>query len=547
MCSSDLRASTASKEVSALAATTVASAPVAAAVEATTATMATAAATATATAATAAEATATAATVARATEAAAIAQAARQQLAKLALRPEKQPSFFADVYQTFKLFWPIFLGQVASTAMSVVDTIMAGAAGTVELSGVAIGVSFYMPAVLLVMGLSLAVQPNVAQLRGAGRLSEIAPKIHTATLVSLATAVIVGIIMCFLPLFYHLVPHIDKEMIRIGQGYLIAAAVGMPAVALFNVLRGYWEGLGITIPTLIFGFTALLLNIPLNWIFIFGHFGAPQLGGIGCGVATSLTLYITVALMFLYVKKHEAFKDCRIYERSYPIVGTEIKQFLAFAFPLALSTTIETTCFSIVALLLSPFGPTTIASHVIALNVLEVICMIPLAIASATTVRVGTAMGSGKWQRSKRITYGVFTLGLSCYLIYFLAVLFGHEIIISWYSSDPEVTPLASVLLLLCVTFLLPDSLQIIGIGVLRGFKDSTTILVVTIICYWVIGLPIGYALAYGHLTGEVMGATGFWIGFIFALSGACVLYLARIIYLFRTRNLPKSFALELD
>ena len=149
----------------------------------------------------------------------------------------------SNILRTFKLFWPLFLGQLASTGMSVADTVMAGAAGTIELSGVAIGVSLYVPAVLFVLGLSMGVQPIVAHLRGAGRENEIAVKMHSATIICLIVSVLVGIIMCFLPLLYHLMPNIDKEMVRVGQGYLIAVAAGMPAIAMYNILHGYWEGL----------------------------------------------------------------------------------------------------------------------------------------------------------------------------------------------------------------------------------------------------------------------------------------------------------------
>ena len=86
--------------------------------------------------------------------------------------------------------------------------------------------------------------------------------------------------------------NIDQEIVRVAELYLYAVAAGMPTFALFNILRGYWEGLGNTVPTSVFGFIALLLNIPLNWIFIFGHFGMPALGGVGCGVATSITMYL---------------------------------------------------------------------------------------------------------------------------------------------------------------------------------------------------------------------------------------------------------------
>ena len=412
------------------------------------------------------------------------------------------PSWSVDIRRTFKLFLPIFLGSIATTAMGVVDTVMAGMAGTVQLSGVAIGASLYWPCVLFVMGMTLAIQPTVAQLRGAGRTEEIAAKIHLISVITLITSVLVGILMCFLPLCYKLMDDIDQEMVRVAELYLYAVAAGMPAIALFNILRGYWEGLGNTVPTSVFGFTALFLNIPLNWVFIFGHFGMPALGGVGCGVATSITMYICAILMLIYVLKSKTYAKYRIYQHWFTLHWPEVKQFLQFALPLALSTTIEVTCFSLVAVLLSPFGPVTVAAHSVAMNVSGVIFMIPLAIASAATIRVGEALGAGHW----------------------------------------EVIILASLLLMFCAVYQFPDSMQVVSIGILRGFKDSKTIFAITVISYWVIGMPIGYTLAYGYLTGEKMAAQGFWIGFICSLSCAFILYVLRIIYIYRRRKLPKTF-----
>lgn len=460
---------------------------------------------------------------------------------------EVVPSLGTDAKRTLRLFWPIFLGQLSSSAMGVVDTVMAGAAGTIDLSGVAIGASFYWPCVLFVLGMTLAIQPTIAHLRGAGKPEEIASKMHLATIVCLIASVIIGLLMTLLPLTYKLIPDVDQDMVRIGQGYVWAVAIGMPAFAMFNILRGYWEGLGITLPTSIFGVMALLLNIPLNYIFIFGKLGMPALGGIGCGVATTITIAITVVCMLIYVQKSKRFENCRLYRQWYKLEWKEIKDFVRFSMPLGLSATIEVTCFSLVAVLLSPFGPITVAAHTIAMNVSGVLFMLPLSVASATTIRVGEAMGAMHWCRSLRCTISAFMIGAVIYALCFNSLFIWHDNIIGLYTDDLEVATLASLLVMFCVAYLLPDSFQVLAIGILRGFKDSKTIFIVTIISYWVVGMPIGYTLSYGLITGEKMGAPGFWIGFICALSTASVLYLIRLLYLYRTRKLPKALQSNQD
>lgn len=458
---------------------------------------------------------------------------------------ELVPDFPHDIKRTFKLFVPIFLGQIATSCMSVVDTVMAGMAGATQLAGVAIGASFSFPGILFIVGMCFAIQPTVAHLRGAGKSHLIPQKLHLATIVVLATSLIVGVIVCLLPLFYRLMPDIDQEMVYVGQWYIIAVAFGMPAFAIFNILRGYWEGLGNTGPTLVFGFVALFLNIPLNYIFIFGHLGLPAFGGIGCGIATSLTIYLTDVIIVIYLLKSKRYAKHRLYQKWFPISFKDVKEFLHFGFPLALSTTIEVTCFSLVAVLLSPFGPITVAAHSIAINIAGFVFMLPMSISAAATIRVGEAMGAHHWKRAHRASMSAYILGSFFYVITFLTLFFGAHGIVSLYTDDAQVIELGTVLLFYCIIFLLPDNFQVISIGILRGFKDSKTIFIFTILAYWVFGMPVGYTLCYGLITGEQMGAAGFWIGFICSLFAAGILYAFRIVYLFKTRKLPKTFILH--
>ena len=441
------------------------------------------------------------------------------------------------LWNTLWLFFPIFIGQLAATSMGVVDTVMAGAAGTIELSGVAIGSSIFWPSELFVVGLTLAIHPVIANLVGAKNLSLIPERMQIATVVCLAFSVLVGIVMVLIPFVYRLLPHVDAQMVSIGHGYLLAVGAAMPAYAMFNVLRTYWEGLGKTWPTLCFGCMALLLNIPLNYIFIFGHLGMPALGGMGCGVATALTMYLTVASMLLFVQKHKLFATVRLYRRFYKVPVREYVTFAKYALPLGVAGMVETLCFSLVSLLLSPFGPVVVASHTIAMNVSGLLVIVPLALSSVASIEVGEAMGRNNWDLARRRAGSAVFLALSFYVFALLTLLFGKELIASWYSNDVEVLALAPVLMLYCAVFLLPDTLQLMAGGILRGFKDTRTIFIITVVAYWVIGMPIGFGLGYGYISGALEGAYGFWLGFICSLSCASVLLILRARYLFKHKR----------
>ena len=454
-----------------------------------------------------------------------------------------QRTFFAQIVHTLSLFLPLFMGQLAATSMGVVDTVMAGAAGTLELSGVAIGSSIFWPSELFVVGMALAIHPLIANLVGNGQLYKVALRMQVATVCTLACAAIIGVIIMLVPLVYRMFPSVDQDMVKIGQGYLIAVGLAMPGFAMFNVLRAYWEGLGKTGPTLMFGCMALVLNIPLNYIFIFGHLGMPALGGVGCGVATALSIYFTVIGMLFYVKKSPAFSKVRIYQKWEPMSWSQCWSFLKLSLPLGIAGMIETLCFSLVAIMLSPFGPVVVASHTIAMNVSGLLAIVPIALSSTASIEVGEAMGTNSWSHARKRALSSTSLAVAFYVIGASVLFFMGEQIAALYSDDADVLLLAPVLMMYCVVFFFPETLQVMAIGILRGLKDSRTIFLVTIVAYWIVGMPIGYSLGYGYLGDALEGAEGFWLGFIFSLTCASVLLGGRLLYLFIKEKNPDTTA----
>ncbi len=479
-----------------------------------------------------------------ASKAASTAVKVAQSAAQLApVKKLAQRTFFAQIVHTLSLFLPLFMGQLAATSMGVVDTVMAGAAGTLELSGVAIGSSIFWPSELFVVGMALAIHPLIANLVGNGQLYKVALRMQVATVCTLACAAIIGVIIMLVPLVYRMFPSVDQDMVSIGQGYLIAVGLAMPGFAMFNVLRAYWEGLGKTGPTLMFGCMALLLNIPLNYIFIFGHLGMPALGGVGCGVATALSIYFTVIGMLFYVKKSPAFSKVRIYQKWEPMTWSQCWSFLKLSLPLGIAGMIETLCFSLVAIMLSPFGPVVVASHTIAMNVSGLLAIVPIALSSTASIEVGEAMGTNSWSHARKRALSSTSLAVAFYVIGASVLFFMGEQIAALYSDDAEVLLLAPVLMMYCVVFFFPETLQVMAIGILRGFKDSRTIFLVTIVAYWIVGMPIGYSLGYGYLGDALEGAEGFWLGFIFSLTCASVLLGGRLLYLFIKEKNPDTTA----
>ncbi len=432
-----------------------------------------------------------------------------------------------EIWAILRLFGPIIVGQLASCAISVTDTVMAGAAGTIELSGVALGTAFFNPVQMSLCGLTLAIPPIVGQLKGAGRMAMISKRMWSAMWICLAASILFALILLLLRQLFFILPS-DPQMIDVAARYTLWTVAAMPGIAMMAVVRSYSEGLGHTRPTLIFGLTMLALNIPLNYICIFGKLGLPAMGGEGCGAATCATFYLTALFFCIYVKRAKIYDGARLFVKSYGITLPAVRSYLKIAIPICLSLALEVSCFALGALILSPFGPTTVAAHSIALNISGMIFMVPLSLAAALTIRIGHTVGAKNLNKVKRVIKAGYTLTLIFVVIFLCVLYFGRMLFVECYSNDLEVISYASLILLYCCVYQLPDSLQMTSIGILRGFKDTRIIMYGTLIAYWIIAIPLGYMLAYGIFT-KPMQAIGIWIGFIAGLTASALMYLSRV------------------
>ncbi|MGE4477221.1 MAG: MATE family efflux transporter, partial [Stutzerimonas sp.] len=202
----------------------------------------------------------------------------------------------------FALALPMMIAQLASTAMGFVDTVMAGRVSPQDLAAVALGNSIWVPVYLLVSGIMLATTPNVAQRFGAGQQQQIGPLVRQALWMGASIGTLSALLMWNAEPILHRM-HVAPALIEPTIAYLRAVACGFPAVALYQVLRCFSDGLGHPRPSMVIGILGLLLNIPLNYIFIYGKLGVPAMGGVGCGVSTALVMLFMLLAMSFWVKR----------------------------------------------------------------------------------------------------------------------------------------------------------------------------------------------------------------------------------------------------
>ncbi|MGB7801479.1 MdtK family multidrug efflux MATE transporter [Buttiauxella sp.] len=437
--------------------------------------------------------------------------------------------YIVEARQLLALAIPVILAQIAQTSMGFVDTVMAGGYSATDMAAVAIGTSIWLPAILFGHGLLMALTPTVAQLNGSGRRERIAHQIRQGFWLAGIVSVLIMIVLWNAGHIIHATKNIDPQLADKAVGYLRALLWGVPGYLFFQVARNQCEGLAKTKPGMVMGFIGLLVNIPVNYIFIYGHFGMPELGGVGCGVATAAVYWVMFFSMISYVKNSRSMRDIRNPKGFVQPDWKVMKRLTQLGLPIALALFFEVTLFAVVALLVAPLGIINVAGHQIALNFSSLMFVLPLSLSAAVTIRVGFRLGQGSTLDAQTAAWTGIGVAMCMATLTAIFTIVMREHIALLYNNNPEVVALAAHLMLLAAIYQLSDSVQVVGSGVLRGYKDTRSIFFITFIAYWVLGLPSGYILALTDWVVEPMGPAGFWTGFIIGLTSAAIMMMLRM------------------
>ncbi|MCU5772234.1 MATE family efflux transporter [Erwiniaceae bacterium BAC15a-03b] len=437
--------------------------------------------------------------------------------------------YLTEARQLLALAIPVILAQVAQTSMGFVDTIMAGAVSATDMAAVAVGTSVWLPTILFGHGLILALTPVVAQLNGSGRRERIGHQVRQAYWLAGFVSILIMLVLYNAGYMISAMKGIDPEMARIAVGYLHALLWGAPGYLFFQVVRCQCEGLSKTKPGMVLGFIGLLVNIPVNYIFIYGHFGMPALGGIGCGVATASVYWVMFILIKAWSNRASSLRDIRLSNRFDAPDWAVLRRLTGLGMPVALALFFEVTLFAVVALLVSPLGIVKVAGHQIALNFSSLMFVLPLSLGVAATIRVGFSLGQGSAEGARVAAWTAQGVGVAMAALTATFTVIFREQIALLYNDNPEVVTLAAQLMLLAAIYQFSDSIQVIGSGILRGYKDTRSIFYITFIAYWVLGLPSGYVLAMTNWVVPALGPAGFWCGFIIGLTSSAVMMIWRM------------------
>jgi MATE family multidrug resistance protein len=431
-----------------------------------------------------------------------------------------------------RLALPIIATQLSQMGMGVADTIMAGQVSATDLAGVALGGMLFWPVTLAMSGILLAVTPSVSQLHGAGRESDVGEVVRQALWLALFASLVVVALVTQAELAFRAIG-VDARAIPIAVAYLDAMSVGLVPLAGYFTLRYLCEGLSWTTPAMLIAGTGLVLKIPLNWVFIYGHFGVDAMGGAGCGWASAVIMTGELLAMIGIVLFSRVRRIGTFSRFSAPNVH-EILRIVKLGVPIAATMFFEMAAFSGAALLIGRLGVESVAAHQIAGNVNGLTFMIPLALGTAATIRVGYNVGAGDLVRARiagRVALAASVLFAAAAAVILLAA---RHSIAALFTSDVAVAAIAADLMLFVAFYQFFDDAQATAIGTLRGYKDTRVPMLVALVVYWGVMLPLGAVLGFGLLGLPALGVDGFWWGFTVGLGLVALSMSARMWWLGR-------------
>ena len=427
------------------------------------------------------------------------------------------------IKQTIRLSLPIIVGQIGQLTMSVADNVMVGRVGADALAAAAIGNGLFTLIMVVGLGISMAITPLTAMAMGAGRDEDCGVVLRQGLLVNM----IAGILLCAATFAgAQAIRVLDQPGAIVEPAVLYMKVLGLSMIPLmlFQSYRQFAEGVSFLKPAMIITLAANLVNIFVNWVFIFGNLGAPALGLTGAGIATFSSRVFMAGSLVTVVMLAPSLKRFDPGLRYKKIDIHLMKRLLGIGIPGAFQYFFEVSAFAGSSIIVGWMGVRELAAHQIALNLAAISFMGAMGISAAGTIRVSNALGRGS---NPDVRAAGFSAVLLCMGFMALAgtvfVLF-RQILPGFYVTDPEVVEITAFLLVIVAFFQLSDGTQAVGIGILRGITDMKIPTLLTLAAYWIIGLPSGYALAFW----AGLGIYGVWYGLLISLTVSALLMMLR-------------------
>ncbi|MAM27906.1 MAG: MATE family efflux transporter [Flavobacteriaceae bacterium] len=428
--------------------------------------------------------------------------------------------------------------MLGHTVVQLVDNIMVGQLGTAELAAVSLGNSFMFIAMSLGIGFSTAITPLVAEADGENNFASGKSAFkHGLFLCSVLGILLFLMVFTAKPIMYAM--NQPPEVVDLAMPYLNLVAVSLIPLIVFQGFKQFSDGLSLTKYPMYATIAANVVNIILNYIFIFGKFGMPALGVVGAAIGTLASRVIMVAYLWYVLSQHYKARDYVRNIKIFTLSKQMLKKLLGLGFPSALQMFFEVAIFTSAIWLSGILGKNPQAANQIALNVSSMTFMVAMGFGVAAMIRVGNQKGLKRFLELRRIALSILVLSTLLAVVFAIIFVLFHEALPKLYldydnellfTDNFQVASIAAKLLLIAAIFQISDTVQVVALGVLRGMQDVKIPTVITFIAYWLIGFPVMYYLSMR----SDYGSSGIWIGLLAGLTASSIMLSLRFHFLSR-------------
>lgn len=433
------------------------------------------------------------------------------------------PLNFKDHFsKTFTLAYPVMLSQLGQVLVGVADSMMVGRLGAEPLAAASLANSIFFVLLMFGIGVSMAITPLVAMADGKNKSSRIGRLFRHGFTINMITGLVLFlVIILFSPMLNYM--NQPEQVVELAIPYLAIITLSIVPFMFFQTFKQFAEGLSQTKQAMYITIICNGLNVFLNWVMIYGNLGFPALGLNGAGWATLISRVLMGIVIAYYVFKSSRYKSFdlgfRIKRFSFPMISKMLK----IGVPTGFQFIFEVGAFSTAAIMMGWIGVSALAAHQIAINLASISYMMASGLSAAAMVRVGNQLGRNDIKTLREAGFTVFAMAAIFMLVSAILFIVFREFLPSLYIDDETVIQMSASLLIIAGLFQLSDGIQVVGLGALRGMSDVRVPTIVTLIAYWVIGLPLGYIFAF-----ELdMQEKGIWYGLLIGLTvtGFMLLY----------------------
>jgi len=422
--------------------------------------------------------------------------------------------------------------MLGHTVVALVDNIMVGQLGTAELAAVSLGNSFMFIAMSLGIGFSTAITPLVAEADSEGDFE----KGKSSFKHGLFLCTVLGILLFLTvfiakPLMYAMQQ--PPEVVDLAMPYLTLVAISLVPLIVFQAFKQFSDGLSMTRYPMYATIVANVVNVLLNYMFIFGKFGAPEMGVVGAAIGTLASRVVMVGYLWYILSQKTKSRNYVLNIKLFTLSKNMLKKLINLGFPSALQMFFEVAIFTSAIWLSGILGKNPQAANQIALNLSSMTFMVAMGFGVAAMIRVGNQKGLQRFRELRRIAISIFLLSIMLAAVFALLFLVFHKALPKLYldydnlllfKDNFEVASIAAKLVLIAAIFQISDTLQVVVLGALRGMQDVKIPTLITFIAYWLVGFPVMYYLSM-HTEYE---SSGIWIGLLAGLTVSGVLLYIR-------------------